>query len=190
MIVITRIILLSILLIVAVINDLKFRKIPNRLTVSFMLIGLGFNAIVDFPKGILTGILGFLIGFLFFLIPYIMKGMGAGDVKLMAAIGSLTNWKIALFTGLFTALSGGVITLFLLARSGTVQSTILNSGKLILHFFFLIIYRITSLPTMKIRMEKYQLEKTGSRDEYIPYALAIAIGCITTFILRPQGVSI
>ncbi|KAF5050260.1 Type IV leader peptidase family protein [anaerobic digester metagenome] len=189
MIELSRFILLTMLLIVAVFCDLKNRKIPNRLTVTFMVIGLGFNAIIDFPRGIFIGLTGFLVGFLVFLLPYILKGIGAGDVKLMAAIGSLTSWRIVLIIGLFTALAGGIITVFLLARSGKLIRTIRNSGKLILHYFYKILYRFTPLPTFKMKMDKYELIRTGGRDEYIPYAVAIAIGCAITLLLTPQGLS-
>ncbi|MFB0957962.1 MAG: A24 family peptidase [Clostridiaceae bacterium] len=177
-----------VLISLAVVSDLKIRKIPNRLTVPFALIGLGFNALVDFPEGILIGVFGFLSGFLIFLIPYMMKGMGAGDVKLMAAIGAITDWRTVVYVALFTALLGGIISLLSRARTGDIGETLKRTGRLILFYFFALIEKITSLPTMTYRKDKYRLEMTDPKTDYIPYAIAIAGGCIVTFVLSRSGI--
>ncbi|MFB0918662.1 MAG: prepilin peptidase, partial [Clostridiaceae bacterium] len=127
------------------------------------------------------------VGFLIFLVPYIMKAMGAGDIKLLAAIGALTDWRTVLIIAVFTALSGGVITLVIRAAQGGLLNTFKRTGRLLLHYFFAILYAVTSLPTMEMRKRKYELEITGKRDEYIPYALAIAVGCIITLIISRTG---
>lgn len=181
--------ILTLLMLNAVVSDLKYRKIPNRLTVTFALIGLGFHIITDFPQGIFTSLLGFVVGFFIFLIPYLMKGMGAGDVKLMASIGAITNWRTIISVGLYAAIAGGVIVLLLKIKSGGLKNTIVNTGKLLCHYFYGVMYSLTLLPTMKYNKDKYQLNLQGKRDEYIPYAVAIAIGCIVSIILYPQGLS-
>lgn len=175
------------LLILAVKGDIKTRKIPNRLTVPFALIGLGFNAISNFPQGILTGAFGFVLGFFVFLLPYLMKGMGAGDVKLMAALGAITDWRTVLFIALFTALSGGIITIIIKARGGGVIRTFKRTGQLLAFYFFSLLHRMTTLPTMEYRKEKYRLEMTDENSDYIPYALAIAAGSVITLILSRIG---
>ena len=180
-------IIIIVLLSIAVINDLKTRKIPNRLTVPFALIGLGFNALIDFPSGILTGVFGFVVGFLIFLLPYMMKGMGAGDVKLMAAIGAITDWRTIVYVALFTSVLGGIVSLLSRARTGDIGLTLKRTGKLILFYFFSLMEKITSLPTMTYRKDKYRLKMTDSKVDYIPYAIAIAGGCVVTIVLSRLG---
>ncbi|UUM11754.1 A24 family peptidase [Clostridiaceae bacterium HFYG-1003] len=187
MINVIKVIVVLSLIFVAAISDYKFRKIPNRLTVPFALIGLGFNALIDFPNGILTGVFGFFVGFLIFLLPYIMKGMGAGDVKLMAAIGAITDWRSVIYVALFTAVLGGFISLISRARAGQVGLTLKRTGRLILFYFFSFMEKITSLPTMNYRKEKYRLKMTDSKVDYIPYAIAIAGGCVVTIVFSRLG---
>ena len=66
-----QIIALIILVALAALADIRTRKIPNKLTVSFAALGLVVNAVGDFPQGILTGLIGLAVGFLVFIIPYI-----------------------------------------------------------------------------------------------------------------------
>lgn len=175
------------LLALAVRSDLMERKIPNRLTVPFMLIGLGLNTILDFPKGIQSSLIGFAIGFLVFLIPYMMKGMGAGDVKLMASIGAITNGSIILYITLFTALFGGLISLIIKIKTNDIKRTITNAGKLLLHIFFWILFSITLSPRVHYFMTRFKIEKSENKSDYIPYAVAIALGTLMTVFLTIFG---
>jgi prepilin peptidase CpaA len=76
---------------VAVTEDVRHRKIPNSLCAAVLLIGVlsaGFSRGWD---GISDGILGAVFAFSVFLVPYMLGGMGGGDVKLMAGFGALTG---------------------------------------------------------------------------------------------------
>lgn len=182
------------LMVLASISDIKKRIIPNRLTVAFAFIGLGFNTTSDFPRGVLVSVIGFIAGFLIFLVPYVMKAMGAGDVKLMAAAGAITDFRTVLFIAIISALSGGIIVLISRAASGRLFHTFKNTGKLIIYYFWAVISHIIPLPTIQNRSRQYQIEKSNGRDAYIPYALAIACGSLITIALsyfgKIQGLSI
>ena len=69
-------------------SDLRTRKIPNYLTLGAALAGLLYNLAVFGLSGLTSGILGLLMGFGFLILPYILGGMGAGDVKALAALGA------------------------------------------------------------------------------------------------------
>lgn len=176
---------LTILLLIlfAVINDLKWRRIPNRLTLSFALIGLGINLALDFPKGAITGMTGFIAGFSVFLIPYMMKVLGAGDVKLMAALGAITDWKTVLLIALFTALSGGIIVIMIRVVKGGLFRTIKRTRNLLLFYLFGLVYVVTSLPTMALRKETHRIDVSDKQQDYIPYGVAIAAGTVITLVL-------
>lgn len=183
-----RILMLAVLLSLAMLSDLKRRKIPNKLTVTFVLIGIIFNSIIDFPYGILSAIVGIVVGFLVFFLPYLMKTMGAGDVKLMAAIGALTNWNTIIYVALFTAIAGGLITIVAKVAQGGMSRTLRRTGKLFLFYFFIVAAVIFPLPTMRSRIEKYRIDTSDKKNDYIPYALAIAAGTMATIILSRTGV--
>ena len=113
-------ILASTLLVVALI-DYDHKIIPNIITLPGMIIGLGLStwALPITPTDSLAALL--LGGGLFYLIAFFFKGgMGAGDIKLIAMIGSFLGWQGTLFTIFFGALLGSLVgmTLMLLGRKG------------------------------------------------------------------------
>lgn len=101
-----RAVLVTIVLSAAV-YDLRFRRIPNWLNLSGLILGFGLNLFFFQWHGALSASQGLLMAMAFYLPLYLLRGMGAGDVKLMAAVGSLvgpSNW-LQIFIA--TALVGG-----------------------------------------------------------------------------------
>src|SRR5690554_6275886 len=91
-------ILLFLLLVMSVYHDYRTQKIPNKITVPAIVAGVVLSTTYYGFSGLKASLIGFLVGFLIFLIPFIMGGMGAGDVKLMAAIGAVMGVKFVLWT--------------------------------------------------------------------------------------------
>src|SRR3954471_7823355 len=82
------------MLLAAALFDVMYRRIPNWLTVSGVVLGLAMNAIIGAPdSGIVFSLVGLMAGFTVYAVLYALRAMGAGDVKLMAAIGALVGWK-------------------------------------------------------------------------------------------------
>ena len=104
--------------------DLKERKIPNKITFTGILIGILFNIITGGWMGFMQSILGMFVGLAIFFLPFVMGGMGAGDVKLMGAIGALMGWRFSLVTALYSALVGGVMVLIYLIYTGKLKDTL------------------------------------------------------------------
>jgi prepilin peptidase CpaA len=103
--------------------DLRVRRIPNWLNVTAVIFGLALNVYFESLHGALTATGGLLLALCVYLPLYALKGMGAGDVKLMAAIGAIAgpgNW-LNIF--IVTALLGGAASLLLvMARRKTGQT--------------------------------------------------------------------
>jgi prepilin peptidase CpaA len=101
------------LLIVASVCDYRTYKIPNWLTVSGMAFGLIYS--IAAPAALHTGFLwalsGLLLGFLIMLPLYALKAMGAGDVKLMAMVGSFLGAADTFHAVIFTFIVGGIAAL-------------------------------------------------------------------------------
>ena len=77
--------------------DVRTRKIPNWLNLSGLVLGLGLNTLLLHAHGIMVALLGLGLSLLIYIPLYLIRGMGAGDVKLMAAVGSIAgpqNWLI------------------------------------------------------------------------------------------------
>ena len=107
------VIFLSGILIAAVANDLRCQKIPNLLTYPAMGIALVYHFIMSGPDGLLFSAGGLALGIAVFILPYLMGGMGAGDAKLMGAVGAILGAKGVFIAFLFTAITGGVYALIL-----------------------------------------------------------------------------
>ncbi len=98
------------------ISDWKTRKIPNWLTFGTFFLSIIYSIFQLNLNMFLDSFLGFFAGLLILIIPYILGGMGAGDVKLLGAIGALIGYKNILIVFFYTAISGfviGVIWIFL-----------------------------------------------------------------------------
>jgi prepilin peptidase CpaA len=102
-----QIILASVLL-VAGVTDLRSSKIPNWLTMSAMAGGLLGHSLINGLSGLLFSVKGFGLGLAMFLVLYIIGGMGAGDVKLLAAVGSFIGAEGVLSAGIMAMLLGGL----------------------------------------------------------------------------------
>ncbi|WP_147534436.1 A24 family peptidase [Bacillus marasmi] len=153
-------ILLLIILVVSFVTDLKNRRILNIITFPTMAIGLTYHTITAGWAGFSFSGLGLLLGLGLLFIPYLLDGMGAGDVKLLAAIGALKGTAFVFGAFLFTAIIGGIIALMILIGKKELLSTL----KRII--FFTKIKTLSGL----------------DRSEYhhaFPYGVAIVLGTVT-----------
>jgi len=113
-------------------EDLRTRRIPNLITGPAFLLGLAVHLVMGGPSAGLAALAaGALAGAL--LLPgWLMKFMGAGDVKLMAAIGVwLGSPRLALHAVLFSLVAGGIISIVAAARLGILSRTLRNAALLL-----------------------------------------------------------
>jgi prepilin peptidase CpaA len=111
--------------------DWRTRKIPNWLNLSGVILGLGLNCFLLQFHGLLSASLGLGLALLVYLPLYLVRGMGAGDVKLMAAIGSIAGPQIWLGIFLATALLGGLASLVLVFSQRRLVQTAANVGTIV-----------------------------------------------------------
>ena len=126
------VILLLGLLGVAVASDLRRHRIPNLLVVLGLVLGLAGQAYAGGISGLGDGALGMLIGFGVFLPLYALGGMAAGDVKLMAMVGSFLAPHPALWTAFFSLIAGGLCGLLMVMVRGQVMQTL---GRYYVQYF-------------------------------------------------------
>jgi prepilin peptidase CpaA len=100
---------LLMLLALAVLKDTQAHKIPNTLTLSGALAGLSLQTIAGGLPGLLGSIAGLATGIAILLPFYLLRGMGAGDVKLMGAVGTFIGAKPVLLAACATLCIGVVL---------------------------------------------------------------------------------
>lgn len=81
----------------ALVCDLKTRKIPNWLTVPALVAAVAFHGFFDGWRGLSFAATGFALGFGFLLVLWLIGSGGAGDVKLMGALGAWLGWRLTLY---------------------------------------------------------------------------------------------
>jgi prepilin peptidase CpaA len=100
--------LLTTVLILAVYLDIQTSRIPNWLTFTGMGGGFLAHLFINGAEGAIFSLLGLGTGLVLFLTFYLLGDMGAGDVKLMAAMGALVGPYGAFLCGLLSVILGGV----------------------------------------------------------------------------------
>ena len=151
--------LLLLMVSIAAVNDLATRRIPNRL----LLAGLGGALLLrglsaEPGVALLSALGGMLLGLAIFLPFYLVRGMAAGDVKMMGVVGFFTGPTEAFQIAIFTWCAGGVMALLLILLRGRLRQTFVNVGHLLSG---------TVLP-----------QSAGA----MPYGVAIALGTIVVLV--------
>lgn len=118
------VILLLGLLGIAVASDLRRHRIPNFLVALGLALGLAGQAYTGGFGGLADGGLGLLVGFGVFIPFYALGGMAAGDVKLMAMVGSFLAPNTALWAALFSLMAGGLCGVLLVLAKGQLRQTL------------------------------------------------------------------
>ena len=168
-------ILLSGILIVAAAIDIRVRKIPNLLSFPAMVAGLLYHSVVTGWNGLIFSAEGLVLGIGLFLIPYMMGGMGAGDAKLMGAIGAIVGPKGVLTAALLTAVAGGIYALVVLLFNMQYFKGLIERNAIMIKAFA---YTRNLIPIPADKSEK---------KPRLCYGVAIAIGTFSYVLMDFYG---
>ena len=114
--------------------DLHSRRIPNVLTFGATIAAFVAALVVGGDTTFGSSVAGWALGLVLFLPIYAVGGMGAGDVKLLAAIGAWLGPLGVFHTALYTAVAGLVLALIIMAARRCVRQTLINVHMLLLHW--------------------------------------------------------
>jgi prepilin peptidase CpaA len=116
---------------IAAVWDLRTRRIPNWLVLAGLVAGFGLNGFLYGLSGLTTAGLGMITGFGIYLLLHLLRAMGAGDVKFMAAIGSLVGWHEWFRVFFAAVIIGAIAGLILAVSKGRLTRTLNNVGYII-----------------------------------------------------------
>lgn len=154
---------------IATFTDLRSRRIPNWLVFPFMLAGIVISAWSRGSHGVVQSFAGLGLGVLIYGLLFCLGGMGAGDVKLCAAIGAWIGPGQLMLALILTGLAGGLMALCWAMAGGFLGELFKGTGDLIFD---------------------WEKRRTGAHPELVlsnpktrkmPYAPAIAIGTLMSF---------
>ncbi len=164
-------ILLWLIVLISLYTDLMERKIYNKVLLPGVLLALGLNLWEAGMAGMLASVKGLLIGLGIFLIPFLLGGIGAGDVKLMGFIGAVKGAIFVALTGLGTGVAGGLIALVILLREQRLLEALRRIGSSL--FLFWSVKNRDSLQAL----DQQEFSKT------FPYGVAITCGVLAATLL-------
>lgn len=162
------------LVLVASVRDLADRRIPNRLLLTGLFAALLLHLCATDPLARLgAAVAGFALGLILFLPLYCLRGMAAGDVKLMATVGAFTGPAMAFQIALATCVAGGVMCVVIIVVQGHTRAALANMRTLLRPPFM----RLLGIPLVNEPL-------TGASVGNIPYGVAIAIGTLAVLWMR------
>ncbi|WP_375739120.1 prepilin peptidase [Pseudomonas boanensis] len=163
------VILLLGLLVIAVVSDLRRHRIPNLLVLTGIVLGLGSQFHSLGLSGVSIGLLGMLTGFVLFLPLYILGGMAAGDVKLMAMVGSFFLYQDAAWIAFYSLIAGGICGFLIVLFRGQMFQTLGRYG-------------------LMLRTRTYLAPASDeAAGKPFPYSVAILLGSLTGIFWQPLG---
>ncbi len=149
--------------------DTLYSKIPNFCNLALLLAGLTYNTYQAGLPGLWQSSLGFLVGLSLLLIPYLLGGIGGGDVKALAALGTLLGPIVIFQVFLYIGLVGGLLAILHYLCQRSLWQKITSTGRALIAF-------AGTNDTRCIRPENTEKLR-------FPYASAIAFGffCYVNF---------
>ena len=155
--------LLFIPLAVAIIYmDVRHRRIPNKLVFATLVAGICLNLVFRGWHGLTSSLEGMLVAFAMMFALHVFGTMGAGDVKLFAAVGSIVGISSVLQTLMIVALMGGLLALGKMIYVRRASRTLLG----VMQFFYGL------LPGQSV--PRFEVPPDGSNT--LPYAIPICLG--------------
>jgi len=153
--------------------DLRCRRIPNALTIPALVAALCIHGAVGAGQGLFLSACGAVVAGVLVLPGYALRSTGAGDVKLLMAVGAILTFPLALKAGLAALIAGGLIGLVVSARDGRLRDTIRRTVALGRWLFG----RASGAPEAK----------PESSNRHIPFGVAIAVATLALVLVPHIG---
>jgi prepilin peptidase CpaA len=153
----------------AAVLDWRSRRIPNWLTVPGLLLGVIAHSLLSGWHGTLSSLEGAGLALVILLPLVLLRGLGAGDWKLMGAVGAFLGPVLLLFVLLGSFLASGVMAMIQMMRAGRIVETFQNLWILLKGFF-----------SFGLRVRP-QISLDNPRLMKLPFGVAVAVATLVCF---------
>lgn len=160
--------MLMLLLIAAFYWDTRWNMIPNWLTVSGSAFGVIYHLTFGGWEGFAYSVSGMIVSGVLFLLLYLFRAVGAGDVKLFAAIGAITGMQFTLYVMMYSIVYAGIIGVLILLFTRTFAQQLFQAGSQL--FLFWLSRDFKGLDNFQKR-----------RSTRFAFMYAVAPGVVTTY---------
>lgn len=157
--------------------DYSQRRVPNALNATLIVLGFLVQGFYFGAAGLATGVCGLLTGFGLLIVPWLMHGMGAGDVKLLAAIGVWLGPMLTLYSFALGAVIGGLAAVIMILSSGRLRMACANIG---------IILAKCSNP-QSVFSEVGSAKSFGVTSQLLPYGVPLTAGTLVILAAKAFG---
>jgi prepilin peptidase CpaA len=145
--------------------DWRARRIPNWLTVPGLLLGVAANTVFWGWAGAKASLLGAGLGLLLLLPFVLIRSLGAGDWKLVGAVGAFLGPQSLITVLAITILVAGVMAVMLIVVKGRIRQTARNLGRM-----------LSSMLTLRLPGPEVSLDNPQALK--IPFGVAVAVSVI------------
>ena len=157
---------------VACVFDVRTRRIPNLLTFGGAALAVVYGLATGGLGGLLMSMEGWALGLALFLPMFLLGGMGAGDVKLLACLGAWLGPHETFWMAIYAMIAGGIMGVLVALATGYARRAASNLWMLLKYWR---VMGIRPLP---------ELTLAGSRGPRLPYAIPIAAGAVAAMWMR------
>ena len=148
--------------------DVRTRRIPNVLTFGAAAAAVVFALVVGSVQGTMMTVFAWLLGAALFFPMFALGGMGAGDVKLLAALAAWMGPADAVYLAIFASMAGGVIAVAVAVLSGYTRQALSNIWLMLMHWRL-----VGPKPVPGLTLQ-------DGRAPRLAYAIPIAVGALCT----------
>ncbi|NND98339.1 MAG: prepilin peptidase [Pirellulaceae bacterium] len=174
-----------VLCMLAGITDIRSLRIYNWLTVPALLSGMIFQFAMHGAAGLTDSLAGVLISFAVLLVPFMIGAMGAGDVKLMSALGAWVGGLFASQIILVACLLTGVASVIAILRRGGIRAAWLNVR--------ISWYRLQTLKHHLVMDEPDELRAMQSdperKSDLIPFSIMLLLAVLLVLLVQMHNSS-
>lgn len=157
--------------------DYRQHRVPNWLNLALATAGVTGQVSFYGWDGLTAGLTGGLLGLGLLIVPWLMHLMGAGDVKLLAAIGTWLGPALVLWAFVFGAIIGGVVALVMIIGAGRIRPALANLSSLV----------AKCSNRRLVFSDMGSVKKLGTQAQLLPYGVPLTLGTLVILGLKVGG---